>query len=134
MESSKRLKEFVCWECGNCCRGEGFVAITPEDIERMAEYPGCSELEFTRKFTKQEKNRRGLVLKEKGDDAACIFLNGDNTCAVYQARPEQCAGFPYTWNYANWWLRCENKCALQDKPITIERMIRRKEGGKSSVS
>lgn len=131
MKASQRLKEFVCWECGNCCRGEGFVAVEPEDIELMAEHLGLSVLEFTQKYTKLEKSRRGLILKEKGDDAACIFLNDDNTCSVYQVRPEQCVGFPYTWNYPKWWLRCENKCSIQDKPISVEQITRGKKASDS---
>lgn len=124
MNSSKRLEEFVCWECGNCCRGEGFVAVSGEDIERIAEYLGMDALEFTQTYTKLEKSRRGLVLKDKGEDSACIFLNDDNRCEVYQVRPEQCVGFPYTWNYPGWWKRCENTCSIEDRPLSVEHITR----------
>ena len=126
MKTSKRLKEFVCWGCGNCCRGEGVVRLRPGESERIAEYLGYSLKEFTEKFTTLGDNRTSLILEEKGDDSACVFLNGDNSCAVYPVRPQQCKDFPYSWNYPGWWRHCENSCAIEDKPITIERLKRRR--------
>lgn len=126
MKTSERLKQFVCWGCGNCCRGDGFVRLRPGEAERIAEYLGYSLIEFTQKFTRLGAGRSGLILEGKGDDSACVFLNSDNSCAVYPVRPQQCRDFPYEWNYPGWWRRCENACAIEDKPITIEKLKRRR--------
>lgn len=102
------------------------MRLRPGEAERIADYLGYSLKEFTEKFTKLGESRSGLILEEKNDDAACVFLNSDNSCAVYPVRPQQCRDFPYEWNYPGWWRRCENSCAIEDKPITIEKLKRRR--------
>ena len=41
-----------------------------------------------------------LKLDEDNDfvlqKSPCTFLNGDNTCSIYEARPSDCARYPYT--------------------------------------
>jgi len=126
MNTSERLKQFVCWGCGNCCRGGEGVHLEAGEAERIAEYLGYSLIEFKQKFTKFGPSGSGMILKDKVDDSACVFLNSDNSCAVYPVRPQQCRDFPYEWNYPGWWRRCENTCAIGDKPITIEKLKRRR--------
>ena len=95
MNDEKHLENFQCQECGTCCRWSGFVIVTPKDIKRLANYLKISETIFIEKYTTLAPNRNQLTLIDH-EDGSCIFLQEDR-CKVYQARPEQCRNFPFTW-------------------------------------
>ena len=88
-------KKFICQQCGACCRWEGHVLLTGEDITRLAAATGLSEDEFIERHTILAMNRSQLSLAEY-PDGRCVFLE-ENRCAVYEARPDQCRNFPHTW-------------------------------------
>jgi len=90
--------EFVCQQCGICCRWEGHVLLIGEDIPQMAAATGLSEEEFIERYTILAVNRRQLSLAEY-PDGRCVFLE-EHGCAFYEARPEQCRNFPHTWRVA----------------------------------
>ena len=90
-----REGDFVCRRCGACCRWEGIVRLTEEDIRRLAVFLGMSEEAFIERHTRLAPDRRCLALLDAAD-GACAFLDGDR-CAVYEARPAQCRNFPFTW-------------------------------------
>ena len=54
---------------------------------------------FIQRHTALAKNRAQLSLMEQAS-GACCFLNPDNTCCVYTARPQQCRDFPHGWRVA----------------------------------
>lgn len=41
-----KVEPFRCHRCGNCCRGDGYVDMSPDDIRRAAELLGRSEAGF----------------------------------------------------------------------------------------
>ena len=84
---------FACTGCGQCCRWEGHVLLTGDDIRRLARALAVPEHDFIQRYTGLASNRRQLTLLD-GTDGACIFLEG-NRCAVYAARPAQCRAFPF---------------------------------------
>ena len=88
------MKEFQCVRCGVCCRWEGYVYITEDDIKRMAKHLSLSEFEFVNTYAEMV-NRPRLTLKMKTNNEY-IFLK-DNDCAMHEARPCQCESFPSTW-------------------------------------
>jgi len=88
--------DFHCRRCGACCRWPGHVLLNPWDITKLADSLGLSESDFIRLHTVLAANRRQLSLAEK-PGGACCFLSDDNTCAVYNARPQQCIDFPTGW-------------------------------------
>ncbi|MBI9021270.1 MAG: YkgJ family cysteine cluster protein [Verrucomicrobia bacterium] len=96
--NGKEEQGFICQKCGICCRWEGHVLLTGEDIHRLAAATELSEKEFIERYTILAANRRQLSLSEH-PDGRCIFLK-ENGCAVYDARPEQCRSFPRTWRVA----------------------------------
>lgn len=106
---------YVCQRCTNCCRWPGQVRLTDADIVRIAQFLGMSEWDFIQKHTRIQPSRRGLALLEK-DDGACEFLDGRD-CRIHDVKPEQCSGFPNTWNFPGWRDVCEAKpvqsCAQQ---------------------
>lgn len=87
---------FKCTECGKCCTGTpGYVFVTMEEMNRMAEALNISIETFKRKYIRQKDNRYALVEKKtKTGDYDCVFLK-NKKCEVYQARPTQCRTFPW---------------------------------------
>ena len=83
---------FSCSGCGDCCRGEGYVYVDEEEIERLATFLEISREEFGRRFLRVDNGRLSLNDNQNLD---CVFLK--NGCTVYDARPRQCRTFPF-WN------------------------------------
>ena len=88
--------EFRCRQCGRCCRWEGHVRLSPEDIIRLAEHLGMAEAVFIQRYTVLARNRAGLSLDDQAD-GACVFLDGTQ-CRVHAARPDQCRDFNVHWH------------------------------------
>ena len=77
--------------CGNCCRGEGYVYLTRDDVNRISEKLGLARDEFLKKYTYRH-NRRPVVKNESNMD--CIFLE-DSMCAIHEVKPRQCTKWPF---------------------------------------
>lgn len=106
---------FECTQCGHCCGGSpGFVWLTVEDMERMAEHLGLGFDDFTRTYVRRIGNRYSLVEKGNYD---CVFLMRDERgragCRIYHVRPMQCRTWPF-WNdnlkSPGAWERAESNC------------------------
>lgn len=84
---------FSCTRCGACCTGApGYVWVTAEEIERLAELRGESPDEFSRRFVRRVGSRYSLIEKPGGD---CVFWEANAGCTVYEARPIQCRTWPF---------------------------------------
>ncbi|MFN7904826.1 MAG: YkgJ family cysteine cluster protein [Pseudobdellovibrionaceae bacterium] len=96
--SSRFFKDglkFQCQSSGNCCtsRGEyGFVFLTKDDRQRMANQLKISPSAFTRKYC--EKTKGLWHLKEEKGKPDCMFLS-QKKCSIYEARPTQCRTWPF---------------------------------------
>ena len=101
---------FSCQRCGSCCRWGGYVYITDEDVIKMSRYLKLTESEFVNRYAEIIHKPR-LCLKTK-PDGGCVFLTG-NDCAIYPARPGQCAGFPETWRIKD----LESFCCGQKRAV-----------------
>lgn len=85
---------FQCTECGKCCTGgAGFVWVSLEEMQKMADFLGISLQQFKRQYVRQRNNRYALVEK-RGQEKPCIFLEGKK-CKIYAVRPKQCQTFPW---------------------------------------
>lgn len=89
------LENFNCRQCGECCRGDGVVNVTEEEIARIAAFLDISEEEFKEKWTRSTFFK-GYRLQEK-PDKDCIFLENKN-CTIQPVKPEQCRTFPFSWD------------------------------------
>lgn len=84
---------FTCTRCGNCCTGTpGYVWVTPDEIQQLAEYCRETVEEFSLKFVRLVGDRYSLIEKPGGD---CIFWDKQAGCTVYEARPVQCRAWPF---------------------------------------
>lgn len=109
---------FECTGCGKCCTGQpGFVWVSPEEIDLMAQQLNLSPREFKMRYVRNRENRLCLVEKKDAEGgAACVFLK-DNKCQIYQSRPVQCRTFPW-WkenlsSEASWKLAAESCEGIQ---------------------
>lgn len=84
---------FECTGCGQCCTGSpGYVWVSEEDIQAIADYLAMPVDVFMKRFLKKEGNRYSLI--EKSSSFDCIFLEGKR-CTIYPVRPTQCSTFPW---------------------------------------
>lgn len=88
---------FACQRCGRCCRWPGHVLLEEADIRQLAARLGLAEPLFIEQYTHLASNRRQLSLVEDAR-GACVFLQPDQSCVVYEARPRQCRDFPAQWS------------------------------------
>ena len=93
--------------------------MTDAEIARLAQFKGLSEHEFIQQFTRLNRARLGLALKDK-ENGECIFLEGDN-CAVQAVKPQQCRDFPNLWNFPGF----EKICHALPREVSAEEYERR---------
>ena len=99
------MSYYQCQRCTNCCKWPGQVKLTDADIMAMAALFELSEWDFIQQFTRVRPRKDGLALLDK-PNGECFFLEGQD-CRVQAAKPEQCRGFPNTWNFPGWRDVCE---------------------------
>lgn len=96
------ITPFQCHMCGNCCRGEGYVRLAPEDVRRLADHLQLSVEEFLEDYTRApliaaHQAAGDVWLKDKpGPEEECILLE-NNLCRVHPVKPAACIGFPLQW-------------------------------------
>ncbi len=83
----KILRNLKCHRCGFCC-SKCNAMLSKQDIELLCKYLRCSFEELYEKYL--DKNAKMPYLK-----LPCPFLNQDNGCNVYPARPKVCKEFPF---------------------------------------
>lgn len=79
-----------CLKCANCCKTTSPI-FYQKDIERVAAALKMKPGDFIQKY---------LFMDEDGDfvlhSAPCPFLDSENYCLVYEARPTACREYPHT--------------------------------------
>jgi Fe-S-cluster containining protein len=84
---------FSCTKCGACCTGApGYVWVSAQETERLAEFRGETLEQFSTRFVRRVGDRYSLIEKPGGD---CIFWDKQAGCTVYPARPVQCQTWPF---------------------------------------
>lgn len=96
------LARFACHQCGACCRGDGYVSLTQDDIVRISAHLGMEPADFVEEFAQfDEPAHEWRLLDQQDDLRSCIFLEPDNKCRIHPAKPAQCVGFPRKWRPEN---------------------------------
>ncbi len=84
---------FACTGCGKCCTGSpGYVFVTPDEIEEMADELSITVEAFARLYIRIVDGR--FSLKELLPHHDCVFYK-DKKCTVYRSRPKQCRRYPF---------------------------------------
>ncbi len=79
-----------CLECANCCKTTSPI-FRDVDVKRISKKLKCSTREFEDEYLRRDEDG-DLVLKS----SPCTFLNEDNTCSIYDMRPQACREYPHT--------------------------------------
>jgi Fe-S-cluster containining protein len=79
-----------CLSCAACCKNYSPRFKTP-DIKRISRHLGLRESELIDTYLKVDEDGDFVVRS-----TPCPFLGSDNFCSIYEARPSDCARFPYT--------------------------------------
>lgn len=80
-----------CLQCANCCKTSSPI-FYQKDIERIARSFKMTPSGFIEKYLKIDSDN-DFVFKSP---APCPFLDNDNYCTVYDARPTACREYPHT--------------------------------------
>jgi len=102
---------FACQQCGHCCRRDGFVFLSLDDLHRLQDYFGLEYDTFREKYI--SVHQRKLILNEH-PRGGCMFAHtGDGRCPIYAIRPEQCRTYPF-WpavkNDRGWFIEESKEC------------------------
>ena len=84
------FEEIDCLTCANCCKTTSPIFYN-RDIERLAKHLRLKPGELIDKYLHIDEDK-DYVLRQ----APCPFLNSDNYCSVYEARPNACREYPHT--------------------------------------
>jgi hypothetical protein len=83
--------------CFNECCRHADITLAPYDVLRLQRHLGMSSEEFLKKHTVPFQMERdgvpGIKLRTD-DDGACLLLDGDKGCSVYEDRPSVCRYYP----------------------------------------
>lgn len=86
----KTFREVDCLSCANCCKTTSPI-FRDVDVARIAKKFRTSNAQFEAEYLRRDEDG-DLVLKQ----SPCAFLNADNTCFIYDIRPQACREFPHT--------------------------------------
>jgi uncharacterized protein len=84
------FEELDCLTCANCCKTTSPIWYQ-RDIERAAKALRMKPGDFIERFLRVDEDQ-DYVLKK----SPCTFLESDNTCRIYEDRPNACREYPHT--------------------------------------
>jgi len=82
--------EADCLQCANCCRTTPAL-VTRSDAKRIAKHLGIPPKTFIKRYLLEDTNGELMIQK-----VPCTFLLEDNTCEIYEVRPQACREYPHT--------------------------------------
>ncbi len=84
------FKKVDCLQCANCCKTTPALVTRP-DAKRIAKHLSIPHKTFIRKYLLEDINGELMIAR-----VPCTFLNEDNTCQIYDVRPQACREYPHT--------------------------------------
>ena len=82
--------EVDCLACANCCKTTPAL-VERSDVKRIAKHLKIPPKTFIRKYLIEDINGELMIAR-----VPCTFLNEDNTCRIYEVRPNACREYPHT--------------------------------------
>ena len=107
------LAHFKCKRCGACCKWEGPVRVSEDEILDIAHFLKIDPEEFVRNHTVLAPDRKSLSLMEKPDGSCVYYDDASKSCIINPVKPLQCSAFPYRWNFPGWDELCAGGRALK---------------------
>lgn len=89
-QHDKAFEEIDCLACANCCKTTSPI-FKETDIKRIAKKMRVKPAAFIEEYLNLDEDN-DYVLKS----SPCTFLNDDNTCFIYEYRPQACREYPHT--------------------------------------
>ncbi len=89
-EEDERQEVFRCRQCGECCRGEKGILVTPAEEKAMAAHLGLSAAEFARRFLVETSLGPQLASSQ----GRCVMQVG-SLCRVHPVKPRICREWPF---------------------------------------
>lgn len=86
----RAFDEIDCLKCANCCKTTSPI-FRGIDIKRISKKMKVSASDFEDKYLRRDEDS-DWVLKT----SPCTFLLDDNTCEIYDYRPQACVEYPHT--------------------------------------
>jgi uncharacterized protein len=83
------FKKIDCTKCANCCKTRK-PTFSKEDIKRIADFKNVQPDVIIEQYLESDEDS-ALV----PNTLPCPFLE-ENKCSIYDVRPTDCAGYPYT--------------------------------------
>lgn len=84
------FSEIDCLTCANCCKTTSPI-FYQTDIERASKFLRMKPGDFIEKYLRVDEDK-DYVLKS----SPCTFLDSENYCTIYEARPKACREYPHT--------------------------------------
>lgn len=84
------FEEIDCLACANCCKTTSPI-FRDIDIKRIAKSMKMKEVDFQKTYLRMDEDRDWVLTK-----APCAFLLEDNSCSIYENRPQACREYPHT--------------------------------------
>ena len=97
---------YFCTGCGDCCRWPGYVKVTDQEVDKIADYTNTPIEEFIDKYTYLTDDRKSLSIIDNEKGHCHFFDDENNRCKIYEVRPKQCIGFPNKWAFDGWKEKC----------------------------
>ena len=92
--------QFRCYKgisCFNACCKRADVTLAPYDVLRLQKRLGMNSEDFLKAHTVPfQLDADGVpgIKMRTDDEGACLFLDGENGCSVYEDRPTVCRYYP----------------------------------------
>ncbi|MBA3902021.1 MAG: YkgJ family cysteine cluster protein [Bacteroidetes bacterium] len=87
---NKAFEEIDCLKCANCCKTTSPI-FYQRDIEKLSKYLKLKPSQFIEKYLHVDEDKDYVL-----NSTPCPFLDGENYCMVYNARPTACSEYPHT--------------------------------------
>ena len=84
---------YDCCKCSNCCKVYT-TDLNSAEVGRIATYLKTSKEQFIAEYLVHYKeDSEQFSFKQKNP---CAFLQEDGRCRIYEVRPAECVGYPFT--------------------------------------
>jgi len=87
------FEEIDCLSCANCCKTIPPM-VSGTDAKRIAKFMGISKKAFLNDYTLTDEDGDRVM-----NASPCPFLESDNRCRIYEARPSACRLYPHSGEY-----------------------------------